>query len=307
MRFVMVKAPQGQGSNVVRLALEVGATQVTIHQVQLHESDVPVSVQDVVEVETATPIAKTFIETLLTAPFYQPDRYAISSWHPRTLITHERPEVETRPIVVPTADVFEELWQFSHVTFSFVGRVLVAAALLTYGMIEDHLPLMIAGLLFLPYHHQMLSIALGLWTREWRLLRQGLLALLVSTTLIVIAAAGVALVLEPPLRFDRFGSLLSGFVIALGIGIAAALATADDAGRRELIGLAATAHITILPTWFGISLVFGFPEAATVIERFVSYGISVGTLIVASGATFALLRMRGAGLRRFAKRTAGSA
>lgn len=306
MRFVTVKAPEGQGTSVARLALDAGAAQVALHQVLLHKLNEAPSVQDVVDVETATPIAKRFVETLLTAPFYDPSTYAISSWHPRTVITHERPEQETRPIVVPSADVFEELWQFSHVTFSFIGRVLVAAALLAYGMIEEHLPLMIAGLLFLPYHHQMLSMGFGVQTREWRLLRQGTLALLASTALIVLAGACVAVLSEPPLRFDQFGSLLSGFVIALVVGIAAALASADDAGRRELIGLAATAHITILPAWFGISLVFGFPEAATVGERLLSFGISVGTLIIAASATYALLGMRGEGLRRFAKRTAGS-
>ncbi len=89
MRFVIGKAPEGQGTSVVRLALDSGATRVSLHQVELHKLNEATSVQDVVEVERATPIVKTFVETLLTAPFYDPNSYAISSWHPRTVITHE--------------------------------------------------------------------------------------------------------------------------------------------------------------------------------------------------------------------------
>ena len=113
----------------------------------------------------------------------------------------------------------------------------------------------------------------------------------------------IAWVIEPPLRFEQFGSPATGFLIALVVGIAAGLASADDAGRRELIGLAATAHITVLPAWFGIASVFGLPEAKTVAERFLSFGISVGTLTAAATATYALLGMHGGGLRRFARLT----
>ncbi len=108
--------------------------------------------------------------------------------------------------------------------------------------------------------------------------------------------------MEPPLRFQEFGTLTSGFLIALIIGCAAGLASADDAGRRELIGLAATAHISVLPAWLGISLVFGFPERATVIERLLAFGINVSTLIVATCAAFALLGIRGDGVRRWTAR-----
>lgn len=159
-------------------------------------------------------------------------------------------------------------------------------------MIEYHLPLMIAGLLFLPYHHQMLALAFGANTRSWRLAGQGLLALVASTGLIFAAAACAAYFTGPPLAFDKFGTLLSGFFISLIIGIAAALASADDAGRRELIGLAATAHLTLIPAWFGINLVFGFPDKHQVMERGLAFGINVGALTLGALAVYWLLRLR---------------
>lgn len=107
---------------------------------------------------------------------------------------------------------------------------------------------------------------------------------------------------KPPLRFEQFGTPLTGFLIAAVIGIAAALASADDAGRRELIGLAASAHLTVLPAWLGIALVFGLPEAKTVSERLLSFVTAVGTLTAAAWISFVLLGMRGDRLRRYVHR-----
>lgn len=78
-----------------------------------------------------------------------------------------------------------------------------------------------------------------------------------STVLIFVAGACVALLTKPPIEFELKGSPLSGSVLAAIIGAAAALGSIDDAGRRELIGLAATAHISIYPAWFGLQMVFG--------------------------------------------------
>lgn len=142
---------------------------------------------DVVEMETATPKAKQFIEQLMTAPFYNPGSFAFTIRHPESLFAAEPPEIETQPIVRPTTDVYDELRQFTNITVSLIGRVFLSSVLLAYGMVQDFLPLIIAGLLFLPYHHHMLATGLGIVLREWRFLIQGMLALLLSTFLILLA------------------------------------------------------------------------------------------------------------------------
>jgi hypothetical protein len=303
MRSITVKTPQGQGESVADIAFGSGVTQLSIGQVLVHRPKQPPVVHDEVKIDTTLPLAREFVDQLLSAPFFDPGKYTVSISEPASLITHEPPSRETMPVVTPAVEIFEELWQFSHVTVSHVGRVFLAALLVSYGMIEMHIPLMIAGLLFLPYHHPLLSIGFGLWTREWRLLRQGAWTFLVSTALIVLAGAAMAAFLKPPLEYQKFGTLLTGFVISLIIGTAAAIATSDDAGRKELIGLAATAHLTVLPAWFGISLVFGFPDTATTVERITEFGINTVTITLAATAVFASLKMRGGGLRRVSRRT----
>lgn len=301
MRLITVRAPEGHGSAVIDLAFASGISEVSLHHAEFRRSQQSPKQQEVIDIETSTPAAKEFIETLMAAPFFDPTEYALSIRHPRSLVGSEHPESETYPMAMPTIDVFEELWKYSHITWSLVGRVLMASFLLAYGMIEMNLLVMIAGLLFLPYHHPLLATALGLWTRQGRLLWRSLWVLATITILIVIASAIAALFLKPPIRFQEFGTLKSAFVISAIIGVAAALGMADDAGRQELIGLAATAHTTILPAWFGMSLVFGFPQASVTYERLINFVVSVGTIILAAVLTFAMLKMRGDGLKSLAK------
>ena len=68
--------------------------------------------------------------------------------HPESIFASEPPEEETKPLTRPTTDVYEELWQFCKVTSSLIGRVLLSAFLVAYGMKEGFMPLIIAGLLF---------------------------------------------------------------------------------------------------------------------------------------------------------------
>ncbi|MGI9107495.1 MAG: hypothetical protein ACR2G4_14755 [Pyrinomonadaceae bacterium] len=301
MRLIRVKAPGGSGDEVAQAAFDAGISQVTIHQQQVRRSNGETEMKDVIDVETATPKAKAYLDALMAASFFDPKNYSIAVRQPRAVVSHESPPEVTWPLVEPTIDIFEELWQFSHITYGFVGRVLIAAMLLAYGMIQRQLLIMIGGLLFLPLLPLLLAVAFGLWTRQWRLAGQGLFAFLVGVSLLVAGGVIVALMTNPPLQYNEHNSLVVGFLISLAVGIAAGLASADDVGRREMIGLAATAQMAILPVWFGISLVFGFPAADTSSpsERALSFVVNACTIILASLCTYALLGMRGESLRRF--------
>jgi hypothetical protein len=158
--------------------------------------------------------------------------------------------------------------------------VLIGALLLAYGMIENKLLIIIGGLLFLPFLPVLLAIGFGAWTREWRLVRQGASALAVGIVLLFVGGALVALMAGPPFRFAEFNSPLISFLISLVVGVAAGLASTDDAGRREMIGLAATSQIAILPTWFGIGAVFGFTEmgGASPVQRAITLVINVRSI-----------------------------
>jgi hypothetical protein len=173
--------------------------------------------------------------------------------------------------------------------------------LLAYGMIQSQLLIMLGGLLFLPLLPLLLAMGFGLWTRQWRLAGQGFFAFLVGISLLVAGGAIVALLTTPPLQYNQHNPTIVGFLISLGVGVAAGLATADDVGRREMIGLAATAQMAILPVWFGINFVFGFPplDSTPPAHRALTFLLNAVTIIIAALCTYALLGMRGESLRRF--------
>jgi hypothetical protein len=191
MRLVKIQAPAGQGEAVARIAFGVGIGQVTVRQEQVQRPGQAPEARDVVDAEVATPTAKAFIDAVAAAPFYDPEAFAITVRQPRSITSRERPASITWPLAAPTPDLLEELWQFSHVTVGFVGRVFLAALLLAYGLIENQMLTIIGGLLFLPVLPQLLAIAFGVKAREWHLARQGLLALVASLLLTALAGAPV--------------------------------------------------------------------------------------------------------------------
>lgn len=302
MRLVTIKAPQGHGQHVAELAFDAGIAEASVQEATTLRADKSTETKDVVEVETATPKAKEFVEALMEAAFYDPKTYSFTVRHPESIYASEPPEEETEPIVRPTTDVYEELWQFSQITVSLVGRVLLSSLLLAYGMREGYMPLIIAGLLFLPYHHHMLGMGLAAGIREWRFLWQSFLAFLVSTACIVAAGVIVGLLMEPHIKFTQFSaSPMTSFLLSAIIGAAAGFGAIDDAGRRELIGLAATAHISVYPVWFGMKFIFGFDPADKPMEYLLVFLIDVATLTLFAAITMKLMKMHGKGILRFMK------
>ena len=93
----------------------------------------------------------------------------------------------------PFTDVIQDLWQLSHVTASYVGRAAGGAILLATGIIEDNPIAIVVAALFLPFLAQVLAVSFGMWSRDRRLIFQGLRALLASTVLALAAGAGRSL------------------------------------------------------------------------------------------------------------------
>ena len=304
MRQVTITAPEGKGADIAQMAFGVGISDVSINPVRMLTADGSEKTKDHIEIETATHRAKAFVEKLTAAAFFNCEQYSVTLRQPRSIISKAGIRGLTRPIVEPTSDLFEELWQFCHVTYGFIGRIYLGALLLAFGLIGYRLLFIIAGLLFIPLLPVMLAIGFSLWTRQWKLMAQACLALLVAVILMAAGGITVALFSQPPIQFMESNSLLTGFVISLVVGVAAGLATADDVGRREMIGLAATAQVAIVPTWLGIALILGFPVADPTPPktRALSLLVNITGIVIASFLTYAALRMRGESLRVFKER-----
>jgi Domain of unknown function (DUF389) len=132
-----------------------------------------------------------------------------------------------------------------------------------------------------------------------KLARQGLAAIGVSVVISVAAGAAVALLYPGPFLFSDFKGPLVSFGISCAIGLAAGLASVDDAGRRFLIGVAAAVQYSIFPVWFGISLVRGFPDVSVVAQRLGTFAVNVITIATMAGGIYAWAGMRREEVRRF--------
>jgi hypothetical protein len=290
MRLVKVGAPRGKGVEVAQVGFACGITEVTIQEATQHEPG-SASARDLVDLKVATPQARAFIDALIETPFYNRREYAIDVREPRAVLKSASLREITRPVPATILDIDQELWQFTHVTYSFVLRVLIAAGVLAYGMVRDNLLLMIGGLVFMPFMPLVLAIVFGTLTRQWRLVGHAVVALVAGTLLIAAGAALVGMMAEPPILFDNYPPLVAGLLLSLAIGVAAALATADDVGHRQLVGLAAASQVVLVPAWVGLSLVFGFSEDP--VEKLTSFGLNIAALAAGSLAVYAaLVRVR---------------
>lgn len=285
MRLIKVNVPEGKGQKVLKTAFSVKIKKATIHPAKNYRADGTVENREIVDIEASTPEAKLFVDRLLQSDYFDREESSLAVRETRSIVSDKPFRELTIPLVVPITDIYEELWEFSHLTFGFIGRAFISGALLSYGLIQQQILLMIAGLLFLPLLPLLLAIGFGAWTRKWKLALQGFVTFCAAMLVLLAAGIFVGEIVGPPVRFSDFNSLIVGLAISLGVGIAAGLSIIDDVARRELIGLAATAQVAIIPAWIGLCLAVGFPETisrADITERLISFGANTVTIVVAS-------------------------
>ena len=287
MREIRIKVPDGGSEPVAQELLKMGVERAGVYREFVHG---PNRWEEVVSVETSTPEAAQIVEALQQAAFFNPATYTLTVREIRAISSSRSVRQLTVPLEAPHIDVDQDLWQFCHVTYGHVARVFVAALLLGYAMIRGSVLLMAGGLLFLPALPHLLAVGRALCERDRRLLRQGAFAFLVTIVVLVASCASIAAFVPGPMKFDDFLPPLASACVSVGIGSAGALASLDDVGKRELIGLATAAQVGVVPAWIGISLVHGFDAGAT--SRVLSYFVNLAIIVMGSAIVFGVVRRR---------------
>jgi hypothetical protein len=271
------------GKQIMQTAFSVGIERVATHEVTTHFRGERSETHQVINIETSTPKAKQFVDKLLAAEYFDPGQITFSTKQPRSIMSNDDVSGLTVPLVEPSTDLCQELWQFSHITYGLIGRIFIAACLLALGLIEGKVLLVVGGLLFIPILPMAMATSYGIAGRQWKLAIQGVYAIAASAVTLLIGGALVAMLTNPPVRFDDIGSPGMGIVISFGVGVAASLAALDDAGRRELIGLAAASQLALIPVWFGIAAIFSRStdtDSGQVATRLFSFAANLAVLIV---------------------------
>ena len=166
MRVTTIQAPKGYGEQVGQLAFENEIAEVSVIEAKRIKKDTEAHLE-VFQIQANTRKTKKFVEALMRADFYDPKLFNFSTRHPESVFASEPLEEETYPLTRSTGEVYEELFQFSQLTVSLVFRIFLTSILVAFGVKEDYMPLIIAGLLFLPYHHFLVGMSIGAGTKEW--------------------------------------------------------------------------------------------------------------------------------------------
>src|SRR4051794_20941775 len=118
MRLVKVSAPQGKGADIANIAFSCGIEDVTVQQ-GVRVKPGSESPHELVDMKVSTLKAKAFIDALLKAPFFNRDDYSVDIREPRSILKREATREITYPLAATVLDVDQELWQFTHITYSF--------------------------------------------------------------------------------------------------------------------------------------------------------------------------------------------
>jgi len=289
MHEIRATLAPAQTEEAVRLARSTGIDRVTVADVYVHGPDAR---RQVVSVETSTPNARAFVEAILGSPVLAGSDFTMTSRELRAIIDGSDRAALTRPMSEPFPDVMQDLWQLSHLTASYVGRAAAGAILLATGIMDNNPVAIVVAALFLPFLAEVLAVSFGVWTRDMRLVRRGLVALAASTILAYAGGAVVAWLSDGPVLFHDFKGPLASFGLSAVIGLTAGLSNADDTGRRYLIGVAAAVQLAIFPAWLGAATVSGFPAPNVVRHHLASFLINFVTIALTALMAYAALHLR---------------
>ncbi|MBV9216005.1 MAG: hypothetical protein JO053_07490 [Acidobacteria bacterium] len=259
MRIIKIQTPENRVDDIIKLVFDAGAPSANLQTVdEYRDASKPKSAR-VIEVVTSTPAAKNIEDRLLASGLFDQQTMSITTRQPHSVISSESFKRLTWPWVQPSTDIVQELWQFSHVTTGYVLRCFIAAGLLAYGLVHAKLLVMIAGMIFVPSLPLLLAIGFGAWAGEWDLARRAAGTLIVGLATLFLGGIAVGSAVNGPVQYNDFSSVGVSAVISAAVGVAAALAHSDDGGRKEMIGLAATAQIAVIPVWLGLAAILGVP------------------------------------------------
>jgi hypothetical protein len=292
MRLVKVSVPQGQGVEIAEIAFRAGVASVSHSLETSWRADGQRQVKDVVNARTSTPVARRFLDSLRDTHWGTDPSCIITVRQPQSIGSAQSMSTLTRPMGVPTHDLRAELWQFSHITPSFVGRIVCATLLLADGLARNEILTILGGLLFMPLLPTLMAISLGALCRDGGLVRHGLRAWLTALALIIATSTAYARLAGPPLLYPEHSHWPGSLMLSALVGLAAALADVDDAGKKEMLGLAATSQLAVLATWSSLAYSMGAAPPLACLWKLGGVLLNASAIVLTSCLCYHLVGVR---------------
>ena len=274
---------------LLQVATTAGISRANVADTALREGAATVAVKDV-SLVTSTPRAGKFVQLLRDTPLLEDEHASMTLRELRAIVNDEHDCAVTRPMGEPLPDVVQDLWQQCHLTSSYVARAVAGGLLLACGMWENSPIEIVVAALFMPFLSPLMAAVFGLYKKSPDLVWHGCRALLISFVIAFAAGAALSLVHDGPMLFSDFKSPLRSFFMSCIIGATAGLCSADDAGRRYLIGVAAAVQLAIFPVWLGYALAEGFALDLYLPQRLESFAINMVTIPAVAITAYVIAR-----------------
>jgi hypothetical protein len=283
---IRLMVPTRLAEDAIGEAHRAGIEHVMVQPATIHRTK-GVESATLVSAETSTPRARALVLGVRRAAWFDRATCSMSTRELRAIVSDEPLITLTRPMAEPDVDMLQDLWQLSHVTASYMARCIAGAILMARGVIANDFVALMLAVLFLPFLSELRGIAYGLLRGDRSLALHATKALTCTVVTLLVIGAAAGRLDQSAVMYAGFRSLGLSVLISFVIGAAAGLASADDAGRRYLIGVAAAAQLGVFPVYFGIALARGLPPELPLSDRILTFGVNFIVVAATAAASYA--------------------
>lgn len=216
-----------------------------------------------------------------------------------TLPTGEKREELTKrslPIYPrATTEEFQELFKVlrenSKTTSVYVVMMILSTLIATFGLFGDSSPVIIGAMILAPIISPIVSFAMGMVRYDKRMLKQGVITILIGTGVSLLFSAGVSLIIPIKLITSEIDARLSPTLLDMGIavasGVAAAYAHAKEGIAKSLAGVAIA--VALVPPLAVAGIGVGWWDWQVFSGAFLLYLTNLAGIIMFAGITFLVL------------------
>lgn len=194
-----------------------------------------------------------------------------------------------------TTEEFEELFKVlrenATVTSSFVVMMILSTLIATFGLFGDSSPVIIGAMILAPIISPIVSFSMGMVRYDLKMLKSGLITILIGTLVSLIFAAGVSLIIPLKILTSEIDARLSPTLLDMGIavasGVAAAYAHAKSGIAKSLAGVAIA--VALVPPLAVAGIGIGWWDWEVFSGAILLYLTNLAGIIMFAGITFLLL------------------
>ena len=191
-----------------------------------------------------------------------------------------------------TTEEFQELFKVlrenAKLTSSFIVMMILSTLIASFGLFGDSSPVIIGAMILAPIISPIVSFSMGMVRYDTNMLKTGISTILIGTTVALIVAAGVSIIIPLKVLTSEIDARLSPTLLDMGIavasGIAAAYAHAKEGIAKSLAGVAIA--VALVPPLAVAGIGIGWMDWDVFSGAFLLYLTNLAGIIMFAGITF---------------------